>query len=237
MRSLILPLAERRPELDPATTHETTKPYRSRESPAIDADRLTKLFGELTAVEGISFQVFPGEIFGLVGPDGAGKSTTLRMLATIMDPSSGSARIAGFDVGREAAPVKEHLAYMSQKFGLYQDLTVRENIDFYADLYGVPKKGRSARIDELLDFSHMRPFLARRAGDLSGGMKQKLQLICALIHTPRVLLLDEPTNGVDPFSRRDFWRILHKLPAGPGIDPDHHRLPRRGRALRPGRPH
>jgi ABC-2 type transport system ATP-binding protein len=182
-----------------------------KESPAIDADKLSKHFGELTAVVGISFQVYPGEIFGLVGPDGAGKSTTLRMLATIMDPSSGSARIAGFDVGREAAPVKEHLAYMSQKFGLYQDLTVRENIDFYADLYGVPKKGRGERIDELLDFSHMRPFLTRRAGDLSGGMKQKLQLICALIHTPRVLLLDEPTNGVDPLSRRDFWRILHKL--------------------------
>ncbi len=180
-------------------------------SPAIEAKGLAKVFGEFTAVEGLSFQVFPGEIFGLVGPDGAGKSTTLRMLATIMDPSSGSARVAGFDVGTEAAPVKEHLAYMSQKFGLYQDLTVRENIDFYADLYGVPKKGRKARIDELLDFSHMRPFIQRRAGNLSGGMKQKLQLICALIHTPKVLLLDEPTNGVDPLSRRDFWRILHKL--------------------------
>jgi len=179
--------------------------------PAIEADGLTKVFGGLTAVADLNFQVFPGEIFGLVGPDGAGKSTALRMLATIMDPSSGSARIAGCDVGKEAAQVKEHLAYMSQKFGLYQDLSVQENIDFYADLYGVPRKGRKARIEELLDFSHMRPFTQRRAGNLSGGMKQKLQLICALIHTPKVLLLDEPTNGVDPLSRRDFWRILHKL--------------------------
>jgi ABC-2 type transport system ATP-binding protein len=183
----------------------------SAAEPAIKVDGLTKAFGPLTAVDNLSFQVFPGEIFGLVGPDGAGKSTTLRMLATIMDPTSGSARIAGCDVGRESMAVKDHLAYMSQRFGLYQDLTVLENIDFYADLYGMAKKGREQRTGELLDFSHMRPFVNRRAGQLSGGMKQKLQLICALIHTPKVLLLDEPTNGVDPVSRRDFWRILHKL--------------------------
>lgn len=178
---------------------------------AIAADKLTKKFGQLTAVDQLSFNVFPGEIFGLVGPDGAGKSTSLRILATIMDPQSGSARIAGFDISKEAAAVKDHLAYMSQKFGLYQDLTVRENIDFYADLYGMSRKGRRDRIEELLDFSNMRPFIHRLAGNLSGGMKQKLQLICALIHTPKVLLLDEPTNGVDPVSRRDFWRILHRL--------------------------
>jgi ABC-2 type transport system ATP-binding protein len=180
-------------------------------APAIAADGLTKKFGPLTAVDQLRFTVFPGEIFGLVGPDGAGKSTSLRMLATIMDPDSGTARIAGFDTSAEAAAVKDHLAYMSQKFGLYQDLTVGENIDFYADLYGMSRKGRQSRIEELLDFSHMRPFIRRRAGNLSGGMKQKLQLICALIHTPKVLLLDEPTNGVDPVSRRDFWRILHRL--------------------------
>ena len=179
--------------------------------PAIDARGLVKTFGGLTAVNDLSFQVYPGEIFGLVGPDGAGKTTTLRLLASIMDPSSGSAAIAGFDVGTESARVKDHLAYMSQRFGLYQDLTVGENIEFYADIYGVARKGRKERIGELLDFSHMRPFIGRRAGDLSGGMKQKLQLVCALIHTPQVLLLDEPTNGVDPVSRRDFWRILHKL--------------------------
>ena len=179
--------------------------------PAIFADGLTKKFGALTAVDSLQLTVFPGEIFGLVGPDGAGKSTSLRMLATIMDANSGTARIAGFDTAKEAAEVKDHLAYMSQKFGLYQDLTVGENIDFYADLYGMSRKGRQQRIEELLDFSHMRPFIKRRAGDLSGGMKQKLQLVCALIHTPKVLLLDEPTNGVDPVSRRDFWRILNQL--------------------------
>ncbi len=180
-------------------------------TPAIQAENLTKLFTDLTAVDGLSFEVHPGEIFGLVGPDGAGKTTTLRMLASIMDPTSGKAQIAGFEVTASPALVKDHLAYMSQRFGLYQDLTVGENIDFYADLYGVPKKNRDIRIGELLDFSHMRPFKKRRAGNLSGGMKQKLQLICALVHTPKVLLLDEPTNGVDPVSRRDFWRILYKL--------------------------
>ncbi len=185
------------------TKHPTT--------PAIVATQLSKSFAAVTAVQDLSLTVFPGEIFGLVGPDGAGKSTSLRMLATIMDPDSGSATVAGYDTNREAASVKDHLAYMSQKFGLYQDLTVGENINFYADLYGMSRKGRQERIEELLDFSHMRPFIRRRAGDLSGGMKQKLQLVCALIHTPKVLLLDEPTNGVDPVSRRDFWRILHRL--------------------------
>lgn len=179
--------------------------------PAIIADTLTKSFATNVAVHDLSLTVHPGEIFGLVGPDGAGKSTSLRMLATIMNPDSGTARVAGFDITTEAAQVKDHLAYMSQKFGLYQDLTVGENIDFYADLYGMSRKGRQQRTMELLDFSHMRPFIDRRAGDLSGGMKQKLQLVCALIHTPKVLLLDEPTNGVDPVSRRDFWRILHRL--------------------------
>ncbi len=179
--------------------------------PVIVADKLTKTFGQLTAVDGLALQVFPGEIFGLVGPDGAGKSTSLRMLASIMDPGSGSATMAGFDTISQSAAVKDHLAYMSQKFGLYPDLTVSENINFYADLYGMGRKGREKRIEELLDFSNMRPFIHRRADKLSGGMKQKLQLVCALIHTPQILLLDEPTNGVDPVSRRDFWRILGKL--------------------------
>jgi ABC-2 type transport system ATP-binding protein len=187
-----------------------------RNIPAIVADQLTKSFAGTTVVEELCLTVFPGEIFGLVGPDGAGKSTSLRMLATIMDPDSGSVRIAGFDPAKAAAQARDQLAYMSQKFGLYQDLTVGENIQFYADLYGVSRKGRRQKIGELLDFSHMRPFIARRAGALSGGMKQKLQLVCALIHTPKVLLLDEPTNGVDPLSRRDFWRILHRL-RGEGV--------------------
>jgi ABC-2 type transport system ATP-binding protein len=179
--------------------------------PAIRAEHLIKKFGALTAVNDVSFEVHAGEIFGLVGPDGAGKTTTLRVLSSIMDPSSGNAQIIGYDVSREASAAKDHLAYMSQKFGLYPDLTVNENIQFYADLYGVPKERREERMIELLDFSHMQPFRKRRAAALSGGMKQKLQLICALIHTPQVLILDEPTNGVDPLSRRDFWKILHRL--------------------------
>ncbi|MBE0584665.1 MAG: ABC transporter ATP-binding protein [Desulfofustis sp.] len=183
---------------------------------AIKADKLGKRFGSLVAVESLSFEVFPGEIFGLVGPDGAGKTTALRLLATIMAPSCGSGRIAGCSIDTEAARAKEKLAYMSQRFALYPDLSVAENIDFYADLYGVARAGRRHRIDELLDFSSMRPFLKRQAGKLSGGMKQKLQLVCALVHTPAVLLLDEPTNGVDPVSRRDFWRILHRL-LGDGV--------------------
>ncbi len=180
---------------------------------AIEARELSKHFGELAAVDGLSLSVQPGEIYGLVGPDGAGKTTALRMLAAIMEPTAGSAKVMGSDVVTARERVKDQLAYMSQRFGLYPDLTVMENIDCYADLYGVPRRGRDARVAELLDFSNMGPFRRRRAGALSGGMKQKLQLICALVHTPRVLLLDEPTNGVDPVSRRDFWRILYEMQA------------------------
>lgn len=179
--------------------------------PAILVRDLCRDFGELKAVDHLNIQVFPGEIYGLVGPDGAGKTTTLRMLSSILDPTSGRCRVAGFDVHENPAAVKDNIAYMSQRFALYFDLTVAENIDFYADLYGVPRKGRQERTDELLGFSGMRRFKGRRAGQLSGGMKQKLQLVCALIHTPKVLLLDEPTNGVDPVSRRDFWRVLYRL--------------------------
>ncbi len=183
----------------------------SSNSPAIAVHHLTRCFGDLKAVNEVSFSVMPGEIFGIVGPDGAGKTTTLRMLSSIMEPSSGEAVIAGFSTVADADQVKERIAYMSQRFGLYPDLTVWENIEFYADLYGVDRTGREKRFNELLDFSYMRPFKKRLAGKLSGGMKQKLQLVCALIHTPEVLLLDEPTNGVDPVSRRDFWRILWQL--------------------------
>ncbi len=178
---------------------------------AIEADNLTKRFGELTAVDRLSLSVAPGELFGLVGSDGAGKSTTIRMLTGIMDPSAGEARVLGRDTVRDAEAIKEDIGYMSQRFGLYPDLTVMENIDFYADIYGLSKKGRAEKIDRLLAFSNLTPFRRRQAGNLSGGMKQKLGLACALVHTPKVLFLDEPTNGVDPVSRRDFWRILYQL--------------------------
>ena len=177
----------------------------------IRADSLRRTFDDLVAVEGLNLDIAEGEIFGLVGPDGAGKTTTMRMLTGLLKPSGGGAEVAGFDVARHTERLKEHIGYMSQRFGLYPDLTVMENIGFYADIYGVPVRGRAEKIDRLLGFSNLTPFRQRLAGNLSGGMKQKLGLACALIHTPRVLFLDEPTNGVDPVSRRDFWRILYQL--------------------------
>jgi ABC-2 type transport system ATP-binding protein len=178
---------------------------------AIEARELSRSFGSLQAVRDMTLTIEEGEIFGLVGPDGAGKTTAIRLLTSILSPTSGEAWVAGRHVVKEAEAVKEEIGYVSQRFGLYPDLTVMENVEFYADIYGVPKKGRREKIDSLLAFSNMTPFKRRRAGRLSGGMKQKLGLVCALIHTPRVLFLDEPTNGVDPVSRRDFWRILYRL--------------------------
>ncbi len=178
---------------------------------AIKTVDLSKSFGTLTAVDRISLSVAQGEIFGLVGPDGAGKTTTMRLLTSIMDPTSGDAWVDGHHTVQEAEAIKAKIGYMSQRFGLYPDLTVLENIHFYADIYGVPPRGRREKIERLLSFSNLIPFQKRLAGNLSGGMKQKLGLACALIHTPKVLFLDEPTNGVDPISRRDFWRILYQL--------------------------
>lgn len=178
---------------------------------AIMTSKLTKAFGSNIAVDSLDIEIKKGELFGLVGPDGAGKTTTMRLLSSIMDPTSGEAWVAGLSVIKDGERLKERIGYMSQKFGLYEDLTVMENIIFYADLYEVPKKERPARVERLLGFSNLTPFKDRLAGKLSGGMKQKLGLACSLIHTPEVLFLDEPTNGVDPVSRRDFWRILYDL--------------------------
>jgi ABC-2 type transport system ATP-binding protein len=180
---------------------------------AIQVQALTRRFADLVAVERLSFEVESGGLFGLVGPDGAGKTTTLRMLAGVLPPSEGDALVEGVSVARDPEGVKPSIAYMSQRFGLYTDLTVRENIEFYADLYRVPAIERPARRNRLYAFSRLGPFEHRLAGQLSGGMKQKLALCCALIHHPRVLLLDEPTFGVDPLSRRDLWLILHRMVA------------------------
>ena len=179
--------------------------------PAIKAEGLSKSFPGVRAVDALSFDVHAGEIFGLVGPDGAGKTTTLRMLAGIMPPDAGTAMVGGFNVARDPEGAKHELSYMPQRFGLYEDLTVEENIRFYADLFGVKKAERETRSVELLKAAGMSEFRKRLAGKLSGGMKQKLGLVCALIHRPKVILLDEPTTGVDPVSRRDFWRILYEL--------------------------
>jgi ABC-2 type transport system ATP-binding protein len=178
---------------------------------AIKTSGLTKSFADNLAVDTLDLEIQRGELFGLVGPDGAGKTTIMRLLSAILRPTSGDAWIAGHSIHGEEERIKEKIGYMSQRFGLYEDLTVMENINFYADLYGVPLAERPSRYERLLGFSNLTPFTKRLAGDLSGGMKQKLGLSCALVHTPEVLLLDEPTGGVDPVSRRDFWRILYDL--------------------------
>jgi ABC-2 type transport system ATP-binding protein len=178
---------------------------------SIQTTNLTKTFGSVTAVNRLTFEVKAGEIYGLVGPDASGKTTTLRMLCGILPPDGGEATVAGCDIRKDAESLKEKVGYLPQRFGLYGDLTVLENIHFYADLYEVPRKKRTERIERLLRFANLEPFGKRRAQDLSGGMKQKLGLICALIHTPEILFLDEPTTGVDPLSRRDFWLILYEL--------------------------
>ncbi len=178
---------------------------------AISTQGLTKRFGEILAVDHIDLAVTKGRIFGLVGPDGAGKTTTIRMLCGIVAPTAGAAVVAGQDVVRYPERVKDRIGYMSQRFSLYGDLTVRENIMLFADLFGVPAQEREPRLKELLAFSRLEPFQNRRAEFLSGGMKQKLALCCTLIHEPEVLFLDEPTTGVDPVSRREFWKILYDL--------------------------
>ncbi len=179
----------------------------------IAVSALHKRFAAVQAVAGLSFSIHAGEIFGLVGPDGAGKTTTLRMLAGVMQPDAGSIVIDGIDVRERPEQAKRHVSYMPQRFGLYEDLTVDENIRFYADLFEMPRQVWRARADAMLIAADMTPFRSRLAGQLSGGMKQKLGLVCSLVHTPKVLLLDEPTTGVDPVSRREFWQILYSLRA------------------------
>lgn len=181
--------------------------------PMVVVSGLSRTFGELVAVERLGFTVGRGELFGLVGPDGAGKTTTLRMLAGVLRPTAGDASLNGTSVVADPERVKHDVAYMSQRFGLYTDLTVMENLHFYADLYRVPRAERAARLERLFHFSNLDPFKDRLAGKLSGGMKQKLGLSCALIHQPEILLLDEPTFGVDPISRRDLWLIVHEMVA------------------------
>jgi ABC-2 type transport system ATP-binding protein len=179
--------------------------------PIIETSGLTRSFGGMVAVDHLDLSIGEGEIFGLVGPDGAGKTTTVRMLCTLVNPTGGSARVAGHDVVRESQAVKDEIGYMAQRFGLYSDLTVGENMDFYADLFDIVGEERKRLSAELLHMTRMAPFVDRQAGRLSGGMKQKLALMCTLLHHPRILFLDEPTNGVDPVSRRDFWAILYQL--------------------------
>lgn len=186
-------------------------------SPVLEARDLARAFTaggrSIQALNGVSFTIQPGRVTGLIGPDGAGKTTLMRLAAGLLVPDAGSIRVLDLDATRDSLAVQAALGYMPQRFGLYEDLTVQENIRFYADLFEVPQSSWTARVDRLLLAADMAAFRKRLAGQLSGGMKQKLGLICSLVHTPRVLLLDEPTTGVDPVSRREFWQILYSLRA------------------------
>lgn len=179
---------------------------------AVFAQGLTKCFGPVCACEGIDLAVAPGEVVGLVGPDGAGKTTTFRMLCGILPPDHGSAFVAGYDAVGQPEAVKARIGYLPQRFSLHRDLTIDENIKYTAELYTVPRDQWQSRREELLEMTYLAPFRRRLAGRLSGGMRQKLALVCTLIHRPEVLFLDEPTTGVDPVSRRDFWKLLYDLP-------------------------
>jgi ABC-2 type transport system ATP-binding protein len=176
---------------------------------AINIENLKKSYEEIEAIKGISFQVSKGEMFGLVGPDGAGKTTTIRIICGLLSQNSGNVYVFDEDIIKNKSKIQKNIGYLSQKFSLYGDLTVDENIEFFADIHGV--KDFDIRRNELLDFTRLTPFRERLADNLSGGMKQKLALACSLIHRPQIIFLDEPTTGVDPVSRRDFWKILSNL--------------------------
>ncbi len=177
----------------------------------VQVNRISANFGPIEAVREVSFDVTKGTIFGIVGSDGAGKSTLLRMIATMIRPSAGSILIDGVDVLSEKTRIKHLIGYMPQRFGLYQDLTVDENMDFFMDIFNIKGQERKKRREKYLGFSNLLPFTDRQAGNLSGGMKQKLGLACVLVHEPQLLILDEPTNGVDPVSRQEFWHILSQM--------------------------
>jgi ABC-2 type transport system ATP-binding protein len=178
---------------------------------AVEVKDLCKNYAGENALRGISFSASAGQLYGIIGADGAGKTTLMRILVTLISADRGSASVLGSEVNKEVQRIRSEIGYMPQRFSLYQDLTVRENLLFFADVYGVSSRDRNGRIAKLLQFSRLEPFQKRRAANLSGGMKQKLALSCALIHTPKLLILDEPTTGVDPVSRKEFWGILKEL--------------------------
>jgi ABC-2 type transport system ATP-binding protein len=177
----------------------------------IETQHLGRRFGNLVAVRDVSLRVYRGEIFGVLGSNGAGKSTTIRMLCGILDPTSGSGRVVGFDIAKESERVKERIGYMTQRFSLYEDLTVEENLDFYAGIYGMPRDKAKRRIEQVLEQTGLQARRKQLAGTLSGGWKQRVALACSTIHEPPLLFLDEPTAGVDPVSRRQFWDQIHRI--------------------------
>ncbi|MGD8719790.1 MAG: ABC transporter ATP-binding protein [Candidatus Zixiibacteriota bacterium] len=181
---------------------------------AVYTESLTRKFGDLVAVDHLNLRVNRGEIYGFLGPNGSGKTTTIRMLCGILEPTGGTGRVLGYDVAREAEEIKRRIGYMSQKFSLYEDLTVAENVDFYASIYGLTGTLKRDRTEEIYETAGLRGRTGQLAGTLSGGQKQRLALGCALVHRPELLFLDEPTAGVDPLSRRDFWGLLYELAGG-----------------------
>jgi ABC-2 type transport system ATP-binding protein len=184
--------------------------------PAVSLNELTRSFGDFTAVNRLSLEVARGEIFGFLGPNGAGKSTTIRMLCGILPPTSGSGRVAGFDIASQSEQIKTQIGYMSQKFSLYEDLTVEENIDFYSGIYRIPAAKRSSRKEWVIEMAGLTRQRGTRTANLSGGWKQRLALGCAILHEPPIVFLDEPTSGVDPVSRRSFWELIYRL-SGQGV--------------------
>jgi len=182
-----------------------------RGEPIIEVRGLTRRFGDHVAVDDVTFSVDEGEVFGFLGPNGSGKSTTIRMLCGILTPSAGEGRVLGYDIATEGERIKQSIGYMSQRFALYEDLSVRENLEFYAGVYEVTARERRARIEELIAMAGLTGRESQLSGQLSGGWKQRLALGCAIAHRPRLLFLDEPTAGVDPVSRRTFWTMIHGL--------------------------
>jgi ABC-2 type transport system ATP-binding protein len=183
-------------------------------APAVHTDHLTKIFGSAAAVDGVTFDISRGEVFGILGPNGSGKTTTIRILCGLLEPTSGSATVAGFDVRTESEQIRRNIGYMSQRFGMYDDLTVAENVDFYASLYGLWGEEKQKRITALYDELGLGPRSRQLVGTLSGGWKQRVSLACAIAHKPAILFLDEPTAGVDPAARRRFWETIRVLANG-----------------------